>query len=210
MDGVGHCGGFRDHVWVIEVRVGQVVRWCRKQTRNFSLMIHHVTAEDAGIYECKIKLESGKENVSNRFQVNVRTGKDDSKSSPSDQTQSSTCSPVSPRTNSSIKQDEHPYWIPFLCLTGLFSLCILIIMHFTYAVVQLKREISKMKAQSSSSNTGTGEHCKDPPSIPRTTPQTKHPENEIQYAALELKQTNPKRPPKTNKMPKTTIYASLN
>ena len=68
-------GGFRDHVRVIGVRVGQVVRWFRKQTRNFSLMMHHVAAEDAGMYECKIKLESGKENVSRRFQVNVRTGR---------------------------------------------------------------------------------------------------------------------------------------
>ena len=67
-------GGFRDHVQVIGVRVGQVVRWCRKQTRNFSLMMHHVAAEDAGMYECKIELESGKENISSRFQVTVRTG----------------------------------------------------------------------------------------------------------------------------------------
>ena len=75
MDGVGYCGGIEGSCsgnWGESRTGGEMVQ---EQTRNFSLMMHHVAAEDAGMYECKIKLESGKENVSRRFQVNVRTGR---------------------------------------------------------------------------------------------------------------------------------------
>uniref|UniRef100_UPI0035900DF4 uncharacterized protein n=1 Tax=Myxine glutinosa TaxID=7769 RepID=UPI0035900DF4 len=135
-------GEFRDYVWVLGVRVGQVVRWCRKQTRTFSLMMHHVAAEDAGMYECKIKLQSGKENISSRFQVHVTTGQDDSKSSSSDRTSPSTCSTVSPSTNSTkINEDyQGPYFIPFLCVCVIMVVLMFFCIFSIVKIVQLQRD----------------------------------------------------------------------
>uniref|UniRef100_UPI00359025BC uncharacterized protein n=1 Tax=Myxine glutinosa TaxID=7769 RepID=UPI00359025BC len=134
-------GEFRDYVWVLGVRVGQVVRWCRKQTRTFSLMMHHVAAEDAGMYECKIRLQSGKENISSRFQVHVKTGQDDSKSSSSDRTSPSTCSTVSPSTNSTqINEDYQIYFIPFLCVCVIMVVLMFFCICLVMKVIQLQRD----------------------------------------------------------------------
>uniref|UniRef100_A0A8C4QYV5 Ig-like domain-containing protein n=1 Tax=Eptatretus burgeri TaxID=7764 RepID=A0A8C4QYV5_EPTBU len=134
-------GGFSDHVRVIEVRVGQVVRWFRKQTRNFSLMMHHVAAEDSGMYECNITMESGKKNISSWFQVNVRTGKDYSKSSSTNRTPSSTGSANSPSPNSTKKHDDYQfYFIPFLCVCVIMVVLVVFCIYLVVKVIQLQRD----------------------------------------------------------------------